>query len=259
MNDYLTFAKNLAKDAGNIMLEHFKPGIDRVIKADSTPLTIADTQINQLVIDKVMAAYSTHSVMGEEDSSEITNTEYVWVCDPIDGTTPYTFGVPTSMFSLALVKDGVPIVAVLYDPYMQRMFEATLDSPTLLNGSSINVNANSQLSDCYISAYASQFGFVNAAGLLGAVLSSGSKSFNYICITYESILVALGSTAGAYFPGKTAWDIAAVKLIVEQAGGKVTNLKGAEQRYDGQIYGAIVSNGKIHDQLVDLVRPHLID
>lgn len=252
MDHYLKFAKDLAKQAGEIMLEHFKLGVEKEIKSDLTPVTIADNKINQLVIDAVAEKFPKHSVLGEEDSSDSTDTEYIWVCDPIDGTIPYTLGIPINMFSLALVKDGISVLGVLYDPYMDRMFEAVKDGPALLNGQPIKVN-DLLPPHGYVTMPSQQYGVTNASNLVKQAMDNGIRGFSLCCVVYESMLVASGQIAGVIFPGKTPWDIAAVKVIVEAAGGKVTDLYGKEQRYDQPIAGAIVSNGAVHDQLVKLL------
>lgn len=257
MDDYLEFAKKLAYLAGDIMLEHFKAGIDKEIKSDKTPVTIADTKINQLVIDSVNKAFPEHSVLGEEGSTAAINTDYVWVCDPIDGTIPYTLGMPNNLFSLALVHKGESILAVLYDPYTKRLYEAVKSKGAYMNGEKLRVS-NIVTPEGHIALPGMQYGLTNAASLLKDVVESGMRTFSVCCITYESMLVASGQIVATVFPGTSPWDIAAVKIIVEEAGGKVTDLHGNEQRYDRPIAGAIVSNNAMHDSLVDLVSKHLL-
>lgn len=256
MNDYLDFAKDLAYRAGDIMLEHFQVGVAKQIKSDATPVTEADIAINKLVIDSVAGKFPGHTVMGEEDSSTSEHAEYVWVCDPIDGTIPYTLGVPTNMFSLALVRDGVSIVGVLYDPHSKRMYEATIESKTLLNGQPIQINTEG-LPQGYVAMPLMQYGITDTAALVQDAVSSGLRSLSFCSTTYEAALVASGQISGAVFPGVSPWDIAAVKVIVEGAGGKVTDVFGNEQRYDKPIKGAISSNGVVHDQLVALVSKYV--
>ncbi|HSX42465.1 MAG TPA: inositol monophosphatase [Candidatus Saccharimonadales bacterium] len=256
MDQYLTFAKDLAYKAGDIMLEHFKPGVGREVKSDDTPVTVADTTINKLVIDSVAEVFPEHSVLGEEESSSAADTEYIWVCDPIDGTIPYTIGIPTNLFSLALVHNGISVLGVLYDPYSKRMYEAVKSRGALLNGETIHVS-NELTPQGYISLPGMQYGLTNTAELVRDAITSGMRSFSLCCITYESALIANGQIVGAIFPGKTPWDIAAVKIIVEEAGGMVTDLYGNEQRYDKPITGAVVSNGHMHARLVDLAKRHI--
>ena len=110
----LDFAKALALEAGEIMRKYFRSDrLGTVQKDDLTPLTVADTAINDLVIERVQHEFPEHGVLGEEASYE-PNRQWIWVVDPIDGTSPYSCGIPISTFSLALVnkKDGQPYVSV---------------------------------------------------------------------------------------------------------------------------------------------------
>ena len=123
MIEQLDFAKSLANEAGEVMLQHFQVGVANETKAleGDTPVTVADKAINSMVIEAIKRQYPDHSVIGEEESNRRDNAEYTWVCDPIDGTIPYVMGVPTNVFSIAMVdKDGQPVVAVVFDPYMKR-------------------------------------------------------------------------------------------------------------------------------------------
>lgn len=257
MDEYLEFAKGLAVWAGDVMVEHFRPGIEREIKSDATPVTIADTTINKMVIDAVTEAFPEHSVMGEEESSEQTLTEYVWVCDPIDGTIPYTLGIPTSLFSLALVHNGESIVGVLYDPYTKRMFTAVKGGGAYLNGERMRVSTELAPAG-YVTLPIMQYGMTDTASLVADVMNKGMRAFSLCCVTYEAMLVASGQITACIFPGKTPWDIAAVKVVVEEAGGMVTDLYGHDQKYDRPIKGAVVSNGQMHDELVAIVAKHIL-
>lgn len=259
MQEYLEFAKILAQRAGNIMIANFKIGIASDQKDNQTPVTIADTTINKMVIEAIEQTYPDHSVLGEEESNAQINTEYVWVCDPIDGTIPYTFGVPTNTFSLALTKNGQPIVAVLYDPYLHRMYEATLGSGAKLNGQHISVKNIPTIENCYICLPGAQFGVVNMSEAWKTLINKKLRVLSYFSITYESTLVATGQAIGAIYPDIHPWDIAAIALIVTEAGGKVTDLRGHDQRYDQNIYGAIISNGYNHEIILETIAKHIID
>ncbi|MDR1032910.1 MAG: inositol monophosphatase, partial [Candidatus Nomurabacteria bacterium] len=124
MNDYLEFARRLAYAAGGVMLKYFRlgGGISHY-KEDNTIVTKADTEINQMVIDRVRATYPGHGVYGEEDSFGRDKNE-LWVCDPIDGTNMFARGVPVAVFSLAFVVDGEPVMGVVYDPFTDRLYTA---------------------------------------------------------------------------------------------------------------------------------------
>ena len=128
MQEYLDFAIEIAKYAGVVIKDNFLNDNNSIeYKEDRTPVTIADKCINDYLIKRVKEKYPEHSVDGEEEKY-LNSSKYVWVCDPIDGTSMYTRGIMVSVFSLALVFDGVPIVGVVYDPYQDKMYTAIKDS-----------------------------------------------------------------------------------------------------------------------------------
>lgn len=253
---YLAWAKELAYDAGNIMLEHFTIGVHTEIKADSTPLTLADTAVNKLVVDRVTASFPEHSVLGEEQSSLQANAQYTWVCDPIDGTPMYAAGLPVNVFALALVENdsGLPVVAVIYDPYMKRLYSAIKNEGAFVNDQRIQVSKTSQLSEATVSTTSDRSEIVDPAAFKSEVAAHCHRTRAMGSVLYESMVVATGFFEAQVFIGSGAHDAAAAKLIVEEAGGKVTDLFGNEQRYDRNINGALISNGHVHDELVSIAR-----
>lgn len=239
------------------MLKHFQIGIEKEDKDDGSPVTVADKAINSMVIEEVKKNYPHDGVLGEEESHKKEDAEYVWVCDPIDGTTPFMQGIPTNQFSLALVHNGQPVVGVLYDPYMKRLYTAVKGNGAFLNDTKIQVNDKGSLAGNFVSSPTHQVPLFRSEKVLDYLSNYDVKTFCLFCITYEAACVASGQFVGNLFGYPTAHDIAAIKVIVEEAGGKVTDLEGNEQRYDQPINGAIISNGLVHDQLVELVKSYL--
>ena len=260
MTRYLETATELAHQAGQIMLEYFNVGVAVNLKADNTPVTIADETINQLVIDRVTAEYPTHGVIGEEASVERPGSSLQWVCDPIDGTLPYTLGIPTNVFSLALVEDGTPIVAVIADPYMNRMYTATKGEGAFCNDERITVSDRATIADSIMNV--SGRSGRNAAVLGGPIYADlenlGAHMIHHSTMVYEAVLVAAGKFDAAVFTKRTPWDAAAGALLVTEAGGVVTDVDGSEQRYDRSINGTIFSNGAIHHEVQQIVARHVI-
>lgn len=254
VNVLATWAEQLARSAGEIMREYFyssQKGVE--IKSDETPVTVADKKINDLVIARVTQDFPKHGVLGEETSVH-TDRNQLWVCDPIDGTKAFILGLPTAMFSLAYVVDGQPLVAVMYEPLLDRMFRAVKGSGAYENGQPIHVSDHDSLHDAHISFSPSIRRAVGAyKSLYESMLAAGAQTVPVNGEVFRGSLTATGKVDAHTFPGGYAHDAAAVKLIVEEAGGKVTDLYGKEQRYDGDIRGVIVSNGRIHDQLVKLM------
>lgn len=254
MNEYLDFAKTLADEAGQIMLKYFAKNIDKSWKEDNTPLTIADTAINQIVIEKVRAKYPQHGVLGEEAFYE-PGRDLTWVVDPIDGTIPYTLGIPVSTFSIALVELGVPIVALIYDPVLKNKYWAIKGGGAFLNDTKISVSTSDSLAQNAITMPAREMQADQKIGYLyDKVPSLKTLPFNLWSFAYCGALVASGQMVGAIFGGESPWDGAAVKLLVEEAGGKTSDINGRSQAYSDKINGMIASNGLVHDQLMELLK-----
>jgi len=259
MNEYLQFAKQVALAAGDIMLKHFDGSVATREKDDKSIVTVADEEINQLVIDQVAATYPEHGVLGEE-ASDLKAAEYLWVCDPIDGTIPYAKNMPVSVFSLALVKDGVSLVGVVYDPYMKRLYSAIKGGGAYMNDTPIGVSDRDLERHSLINVE----WWGNAPYDVDTVLHDLSVETSVTVHHLGSVIgaaayVAAGRYEACVFPGTIGKcvDVAAVKVIVEEAGGKVTDLFGNEQRYDQDINGALITNGKVHEQLVGLLTERL--
>ena len=119
---YLDFAKEIAKEAGNIMKKYFDRRDVSSYKGDRTIVTLADTEINSYLIEKVKEKFPGHCVDGEEE--QFGESRYVWVCDPVDGTAMYARSIPVAVFSLALVVDGVSMLGVIYDPFTDNVYTA---------------------------------------------------------------------------------------------------------------------------------------
>lgn len=257
MEEYLEFAKSIAREAEEIALKYFSFETEHIWKGDDTPLTKADTEINDLVIKRVNASYPDHSIYGEEQRDERENSKFVWVCDPIDGTMPFSNGMPTFTFSLALVEQesGQPILGIVNDPIMKNMYWAYKNGGAFRNGQKIAVPKNKSLKNTYISTDASgqAVGFSNLP-LLNLLSERKCKTMKLLSFIYGAIQVANGKFVGAVFYNKYAHDVASIKIITEEAGGKVTDLNGEDRRYDRDGLGCIASNGILHQEILECVQ-----
>lgn len=250
-NEYLEFAVQLADMAGEIMAECLRAETQHSVKSDGGMVTIADTKVNTEVIKRVQKHYPSHGVLGEEESLA-ASSEYVWVCDPIDGTKMYAHNIPTSMFSLALVEAGLPVVGLAYNPWTKDMYRAVRGEGAFKNDAPIMVaqqavgtqgrNAIGNWREYYTKTMQQR------------LKASQWEVIPQYPLVIKGCLVAEGFLNGQIYSGNGAHDIAALKLIIEEAGGTVTDLEGNEQRYDRVINGAILSNGLIHDELLQLAR-----
>ena len=255
---YSEFAKDIAYEAGKIMQKYFKIDNGASYKGDKTIVTLADKEINSYLIEKVKQEFPTHSVDGEEETFGKSN--YVWVCDPVDGTAMYARHIPVAVFSLALVVDGTPIVGVVYDVFTDNLYSAIKGKGAFKNNEKISVN-DIPFDDM---RSVSNFDMWQTApyNLYDVLKDLGSSTYfvGLGSVIRACMCVASGEFNAAIFPGTVHknCDIAAAKVIVEEAGGKVTDLFGNEQRYDQTINGAIISNSLVHNKILESVN-HFIE
>ena len=256
-NEYLNFAKQIAYEAGKIMLKYFKIDNGESYKCDRTIVTLADKEINDYLIEKVKEKFPEHSVDGEEKS--FGKSKYVWVCDPVDGTAMYARHIPVAVFSLALVIDGKPEVGVVYDPFLENLYYAEKGKGAYKNDTKISVN-DIELDDQKAIANFEMWPTCEY-NMWDTLKELGKKTYfiNIGSIIRSCVSVANAEFVASVFPGTKHknCDIAAVKVIVEEAGGKVTDLFGNEQRYDQDINGAVISNGKVHEQIIETIKQYL--
>ncbi len=246
---------DLAIQAGEITRRNFRLGMERTYKENNTPLTETDTAINQLVIDSIRRDYPHVRVIGEEGDYEVGGAEYTVLCDPVDGTIPFCRGIPISSFVISVVKEHQPLAAVIYDPFQKRMWHATKGEGSFMHGKRLKVSTHSSLKHsniCMIWWTGSPF---NLHAVCGKLMNAGALWGNPQSIAYYGGLLASGEQDATIFPGRNGWETAAMQLIVEEAGGKVTDIHGNPMRYGpkGEIEGHIISNGLLHDELVALV------
>ena len=259
MEEYLEFAKDIAYQAGKIMLKYFNQNNGASYKGDKTIVTIADTEINSYLIKRVKEKYPEHSVDGEEE--QFGKSNFVWVCDPVDGTAMYARHIPVAVFSLALVIDGIPNVGVVYDPFTDSLYTAIKGKGAYKNNEKISVNdytLDDMKTVCHYDLWP------NADYNISKVLQELERKSYFIgigSVIRACMCIASGDFTLAIFPGTKHknCDIAAVKVIVEEAGGKVTDLFGNEQRYDQSIKGALISNGIVHDEVIEIIKKYIIE
>lgn len=251
-DNFKTFASEFALKAGKIIKKNFKLGMKKKWKKDNTPVTETDLIINSMIINEIAKEFPGHSVLAEEQSNIKDSSEYVWVCDPVDGTMPFSHGMPLSTFSLALVKNGKVILGVVNDPFSERLFVAEKGKGAFLNNKPIRVSTISSLENAMGDCETFKRAKYNTAKLADCLVTFNDRLTRLNSTIYPSVLVAAGELDFIIFPNTTPWDAASVKIIVEEAGGKVTDIFGNEQKYDRDINGFVASNKVLHNQLIDL-------
>ncbi|HVX90729.1 MAG TPA: inositol monophosphatase [Candidatus Paceibacterota bacterium] len=248
--------REIAIHAGGIMKTYFSHfGMERITKTDTTPLTLADTQINRMVIDRIREASNEVDIVGEEESDR-RNSPWQVMCDPVDGTFPYTWGMPVSTFMIGLMYERKPVMGVIYDPFTERMYYAERGKGAWMNELPLKVSSARERSDRPIVGYVSWPTCpYNVLKVCQYLEERGVTLVNFCSIGYIEAAVATGEFAGTIFPGTSHHDTAPGHIIVSEAGGRVTDIFGGELHYtDNKVAGHLMSNGHIHDLLVEAVK-----
>lgn len=251
----LKIAKSLALDAGTIMLEYFdsEQGLEhKPDTSDASEVTIADKKINSMVINELSKKF-TYGVIGEEESNSEYGTGMKWFCDPIDGTRAFVIGVPTAMFSLGLVVDGEPVLGVLYDPFLEKMYWGIKGQGSYCNGVRLAVSKN-PLKGQYVELSGSLEKLVESPETIKKLIDFGARPNAIYGGVYKTSLIARGRIAGYFDKYLNPHDIAAGQVVLEEAGGKVTGYDGNQLDYTKNFRGAVLSNGVVHEQLLECAR-----
>jgi len=246
-------AEDIARKAGEIMLEYFDADQKVVTKSDNSPVTIADKLINDMVIEELSAAFPEDGIIGEEKSTAEYGMGRKWFCDPIDGTAGYIWGTPTAMFSLGLVIDGVPVIGVAYDPFLKKMYTGVRGEGSHMNGKKLSVVTDVTAVDVPRVAVSGSVHNIYQLKYLRALEDAGYKLTTFSGAVYKCCLVARGKFFAYIEHGVSAHDFAAVHVIVGEAGGRITGLDGKELDYTKPFKGGVVSNGAIHEQIVRII------
>jgi myo-inositol-1(or 4)-monophosphatase len=245
------FAIGLARRAGDLMRANFSLGTKKTWKEDHSPLTVTDTAINDMVIEAVRDAYPGHAVIGEEESwGDGRLADWTWVCDPIDGTIPFSHGYPTFAFSLGLAHHGEAVLGVVYDPMLDRLVVARKGHGATLNGEPVKVDGLATLQHSVV-ALELPAHFKDIRSQLRDLGCFGTSMHSFV---YEGMLLGIGEFAGAIYAHDKPWDVCALDVIIKEAGGVATNVRGEANAYNGLVNGFVAAaNETIHQQLLELI------
>ncbi len=238
MTTDLELGLRLADTADAISLGRFKPGLAFETKADLTPVTEADRAVEAEIRAILADARPDDAVLGEEEGTT-GHGERRWIVDPIDGTRNYARGIPVWATLVAVEESGVMKMGVVSAPALGRRWWAEQGRGAFANGDRIGVSSVSRVEDAVVS-----FAYENPIPTLAgrAWHARGFGDF------WAHMLVAEGAVDGAVDAvGVKEWDLAAVQVIVEEAGGRFSDLAGVS-RIDGR--SAVSSNGLLHDELL---------
>ena len=219
-------------------------------------VTDVDHAAEQIIIETLLAAYPGHGILAEESGQEhgAKDSEFVWIIDPLDGTTNFIHGLPVYCVSIALAVKGKVEQAVIYDPSRNDLFTATKGRGAYMNDRRLRVSKRIKLQECLISTgfpFRPTDDFNNYLRMMGDVMQRTAGLRRPGAAALDLAYVAAGFTDGFFETGLQPWDVAAGSLLVTEAGGLVGNFTGEPNFLDQ--HECLAGNPRVYGQLVTLL------
>lgn len=251
----LDFAINVAKNAGNILMKHYGKVHDIKSKGSEGLLTIADTESDKFIRKRIEKEFPDHDILSEESATiaRRKKADFLWIVDPLDGTTNFSKGNPIFSVSIALAHRRKSVLGVVYAPYLNELFYNKGDD-VFMNDKRVDTSKNDSLMNSLVN-----FGFnsydpkdvEDGMKILNALAKTNKIRLRMIgCASISLAYVAAGRADLAIDPHLKPWDMAASGLFVEKL-GKITDIKGGE--WNPFSKGVIASNGRIHKEVLELL------
>jgi myo-inositol-1(or 4)-monophosphatase len=245
----------IATEAGQIVREGFGKNLDIEFKTnESNIVTQIDKASEKKIIDFVRKEYPTHGILAEESGESKNTSEYIWVIDPLDGTTNFTHGLPIFSVSIGVQKNGRTIAGVVYDVMQDIIYSAEFGGGASANGKKINVSPNNKLQRAllvtgfpYNIADNPEHAFERFEAL--TKVSRGMRRLGSAALDF--CYVAKGVFDAFWEVYLHPWDISAGKLILEEAGGKVTGFNGEPINIFAK--KILATNKTLHLQIVEAI------
>src|SRR6476469_5283022 len=242
---YLETAADIAREAGALLANYFERRVPFELKGEFDLVTEADRASERLVVERLRSHFPSHSIVGEEGGGHESSSEYRWFVDPLDGTTNFAHSFPVFNVTLGLEKSGEIIAGVIYDPLRQEMFTAERGAGAYLNNRRIRVSGAKRLEDSLAST-----GFPSRKRHQNvnihfyhqmAMASHGVRRTGSAAI--DLAYVASGRLDAFWEFGLKPWDMAAGRLLVEEAGGRVSDMEGKPHQFSSE--HLLVDNGHL--------------
>ena len=256
----LELATRIAREAGDVTMRWFRRGPVVETKADGSPVTIADREAERLLRDRIAAAFPDDGILGEEAGETPGTSGRRWILDPIDGTRSFIHGVPLYGVMVALEVDGDAVVGVLRFPPLDETVAAARGHGCTWNGTPAKVSEVARLERSLVltsgdAREASPTSPTAGVGLAGRVnglnrLASRAGTFRTWGDCYGYALVATGRAEAMADPVLSAWDAAAVRPIIEEAGGIFTDWGGTPTHLSGH---AVATNRALAEEVRQLI------
>lgn len=247
----LDVAIDAAKQAGELALKYFKSQPKVSYKADKSPVTRADIEAEKLIRKIISKNFPDHGIIGEELGSTTYKSKYTWAIDPIDGTRYFAHRLPYWGTLLSLLDNNNPIIGIAYLPAMGQMLVSEKRKGAYLNNKKLKVSKTTVLKNASVAnGSIAYFDDINKLQNLVNLYKQTQGSKIGIGGIYAYLLVAKGSIDINVDPKSEVYDIAAPKIIIEEAGGKFSDLQGTSS-LTSKVF--IATNGLLHSQVLRLL------
>ncbi len=255
MVQFLTAAKHAAQEAGLMLKRNLEESMEIHFKGAVDLVTNFDTQSQKIIFNHLSSRFPDHDFLAEEDLSQKKNQEYCWIIDPLDGTTNYAHRFPVFTVSIGLEAKGEVVLGLVYDPMREEMFTALRGEGAFLNERTIKVSSVEELDKSLVAT-----GFPYD---LRVSEENNIDHFNHFLVRVQGVrrcgsaaldlcYVACGRFDGFWELKLKPWDVAAGALIVQEAGGHVSDFRnGPFSISEPEI---LATNGLIHTQMVDILQ-----
>ena len=243
-------AREAALEAGGLLLAHFRSDFQISKKGRINLVTEVDLKAEKTIVDRIRLNFPDHEILAEEQGTQTGNGPYKWIIDPLDGTTNYAHGYRFFCVSIAVETEGNLILGVVYDPVTEELFSATKGQGATLNDRPIHVSDEGELIDSLLCTGFSyhQKEIQKNLELFDRIIFHSQAIRRDGSAALDLCYVACGRFDGFWELSLNPWDVAAGRLIVEEAGGSVTAFSGSPCTiYDQQL---LATNGKIHPAMI---------
>jgi myo-inositol-1(or 4)-monophosphatase len=252
MPSYLETSMEIAREAGALLVGFFDRRVSFELKGEFDLVTEADRASERYIVERLRAHFPAHAIVAEEGGGHESASEYRWYVDPLDGTTNFAHGFPVWCVTLGLQRDGEMIAGCIFDPNRNEMFACERGSGAYLNHRRIRVSKASRLEDSLVATgFPSRKRHLNVnvhfyyqmAMWTHGVRRAGSAALD---LAY----VAGGRLDGFWEFGLNPWDMAAGVLLVAEAGGAVSDMRGGPMQVGGA--HLLADNGLVHEEALKL-------
>jgi myo-inositol-1(or 4)-monophosphatase len=259
MHPMLNIAVKAARRAGNL-IHRAADNLDHLTvtkKSHADYVSEVDRAAERIIIEALKEAYPSHAILAEESGAQ-GESEYLWIIDPLDGTTNFLHGVPQYAVSIGLQHNGILTQAVIYDPTKNDLFTASRGRGAFRNDKRLRVSKRKEMADSLIGTGFPYSNFDHMDPYMDIVRDVMQKSSGIRragAASLDLAWTAAGRYDGFFETGLKPWDMAAGVLLITEAGGMVSDLHGSDTFLkSGHI---CAGNPEIHQQLLHIISPHL--